>query len=191
MRDNSINAVVKCSNAITPLAIADDKRLAPLVRDVRRGLIRALQAALNQQCVALGHWTFLRILWVEDGINQRKLSDLAGVMEPTTFAALQAMERLGYITRQRRPDNRKNIYVFLTSDGRALEDRLMPIALAINARASKGVSDADLAATRRTMLQMAANLSEERSEVECAPRAAAPMATPLRSALPVPLVKSR
>lgn len=134
-------------------AVPDD-RIAHLVRDARRGFGRCLQLRLQQKGVALGHWTFLRILWVRDGLTQRELSDLAGVMEPTTFAALRTMEGLGYITRQRRPDNRKNIYVYLTDEGRALRDQLVPLAQEINDMAVEGVSEEDLAATRRVLNTM-------------------------------------
>ena len=52
--------------------------------------MRALQRRLAEHGVSFGHWTFLRILWERDGLTQRELSDEAGVMEPTTFAALKA-----------------------------------------------------------------------------------------------------
>ncbi len=164
-----------------------DERLAHLVRDARRALQRALQTGLAEHSVAPGHWTFLRILWVRDGMNQRELSELAGVMEPTTFAALQAMEKLGYVVRQRRPENRKNIHVYLTDEGRALRDRLSPVAIGINERAVRGVSEADLAATRRTMLAMIQNLSEDEglassSETPSAPDAGARGSLPVKSA---------
>ena len=144
-------------------ALPDD-RLAHLVRDARRGLSRCLQMRLAEFGVASGHWTVLRILWVRDGLTQRELSDLAGVMEPTTFAALKAMEKLGYITRQRRPDNRKNIYVFLTDAGRALRDRLVPMAEEINEMAIRNVSPEDIATTRRSLLSMIQNLATYEAE---------------------------
>lgn len=134
-------------------AVPND-RIAHLVRDARRGFGRCLQLRLQQRGVALGHWTFLRILWVRDGLTQRELSDLAGVMEPTTFAALRTMEGLGYIKRQRRHDNRKNIYVYLTDEGRALRDQLVPLAQEINDMAVEDVSAEDLAATRRVLNAM-------------------------------------
>ena len=38
--------------------------------------------------------------WAEDGESaQRELSDEAGVMEPTTFTAVKAMEKMGFIWR--------------------------------------------------------------------------------------------
>jgi DNA-binding MarR family transcriptional regulator len=89
-------------------AVPDD-RLAHLVKDATRALVRALQVRLAQHNVPLGHWTFLRILWEHDGLTQSELSTEAGVMEPTTFTALKAMERLGYIRRKQVAGNRKNV----------------------------------------------------------------------------------
>ena len=77
-------------------AVPDD-RLAHLVKDATRALVRALQMRLGEHGVSFGHWTFLRILWESDGLTQRELSEQAGVMEPTTFSAVKAMERLGYV----------------------------------------------------------------------------------------------
>ena len=68
-------------------AVPND-RLAHLVKDATRALLRALQMRLAAHSVSLGHWTFLRILWEKDGLTQRELSEQAGVMEPTTFSAL-------------------------------------------------------------------------------------------------------
>ena len=101
-------------------AVPDD-RLAHLVKDATRALVRALQMRLAEHSVSFGHWTFLRILWEGDGLTQRELSEQAGVMEPTTFSALNAMERLGYVTRRKRGGDRKKVYVLLTAKGRRLQ----------------------------------------------------------------------
>src|SRR5215475_8570058 len=95
-------------------AVPDD-RLAHLVKDATRALVRALQMRLAEHSVSFGHWTFLRILWEGDGLTQRELSEQAGVMEPTTFSALNEMERLGYVTRRKRGGDRKKVYVLLTA----------------------------------------------------------------------------
>ena len=55
-------------------AVPDD-RLAHLVKDATRALLRALQMRLTAHDVSLGHWTFLRILWEKDGLTQRELSE--------------------------------------------------------------------------------------------------------------------
>src|ERR1700726_411037 len=144
-------------------AVPND-RLAHLVKDAIRGLLRALQIRLSKYGVAFGHWAFLRILWEADGLTQRALSEEAGLMEPTTSSALAAMEKLGYIRRERRPDNRKNVHVFLTPQGKALRRKLVPLAVAVNDVAVRGASAADVAATRRTLLVMVENLARDESQ---------------------------
>ena len=123
-----------------------NERLAHLVKDATRALVRALQMRLAEHAVSFGHWTFLRILWEGDRLTQRELSDRAGVMEPTTFSALKAMERLGYIRRRQFAGDRKKIYVLLTAKGRALRDRLVPLAEDVNRIAVRGVKPAAIAA---------------------------------------------
>jgi len=109
--------------------------------------------------VQLGHWTFLRILWERDGLTKRELSIEAGVAEPTTLMALRAMEELGYVTLEQRPDNRKNIYVFLSARGRKLKGTLVPLAEEVNEIALRGLSSREVDAVRRALLAMIENLA--------------------------------
>ena len=141
-------------------AVPND-RFAHLVKDATRGLLRAMQMRLGRHGVSFGHWAFLRILWESDGLTQRALSEEAGLMEPTTSAALATMERLGYVRRERLPDNRKNIYVSLTPKGKALRPKLVPLAEEVNDIAVRGASAADVAATRRTLLLVIENLAQD------------------------------
>ncbi|GAC1600413.1 MAG: hypothetical protein NVS3B2_02570 [Ramlibacter sp.] len=134
-------------------------RMAHLVKDVARSFLRSLQARLAEHGVTLGHWTFLRILWERDGLTQRELSQEAGLMEPTTAAALRGMERLGYITRRRLDGNRKNIYIYLTPAARALKKILVPLAEDVNGLALRELNDGDVETTRRTLLVMLDNLA--------------------------------
>jgi MarR family transcriptional regulator, organic hydroperoxide resistance regulator len=140
---------------------AREERFAHLVKLAARGLARALQMRLTEHSVSYGHWTFLRILWDEEGLTQRELSARAGVMEPTTFAALKAMAQRGYVTRRRNPQSRKEMQVLLAPQGRALQAKLVPLAEEVNDVALRGVGSADIAATRRTLLALINNLTED------------------------------
>lgn len=141
-------------------AVPDD-RLAHLVRDAARAFQRALQTRLAVHGVAFGHWAFLRILWESDGLTQKDLSERAGVMEPTTFAAMKAMEALGYISRKHLPTNKKNVYVYLTPQGRALKNLLVPLAEETNHVSVSKLTSADLQTTRRVLLSMIENLAKD------------------------------
>jgi DNA-binding MarR family transcriptional regulator len=141
-------------------AVPND-RLAHLVKDATRALVRALQMRLAEHAVSFGHWTFLRILWEGDRLTQRELSEQAGVMEPTTFSALKAMERLGYIRRRKFAGDRKRVYVLLTPKGRRLRDRLVPLAEEVNHIAVRGTRPADIVIVRSVLLAIIENLARE------------------------------
>ena len=101
-----------------------DDRLAHLVKDATRALGARLQNAPRRRMRSrsdIGH--FCASCGNRDGLTQRELSEQAGVMEPTTFSALKAMER----PRLRRPPqtdgDRKKVYVFLTPKGRRLREK--------------------------------------------------------------------
>lgn len=141
-------------------AVPND-RLAHLVRDAAKALTRALQVRLAEHGVPFGHWTFLRILWETDGLTQSELSEQAGVMEPTTFAALKTMEKLGYITRRKSSSDKKKVFIHLTPAGRALRDKLVPLALDANKIAISGTSAQDIAAARNVLLRMIENLAAD------------------------------
>lgn len=139
-------------------AVPND-RLAHLVKDATRVLNRALQLRLAAHEVSFGHWTFLRILWEHDGLTQRELSDQAGVMEPTTHAALNAMAARGLIERRRREGDKRNQHVFVTPAGKKLKAKLVPQAVKVNELAVRGLAGDDVVAARRVLLGIIENLA--------------------------------
>ena len=144
-------------------AVPED-RLAHLVKDAARAMVRGLQMRLAQHEVSFGHWAFLRILWETDGLTQKELSDEAGTTTPTTFSAVTAMEKLGYVERRYAPDNRKNTHVYLTPRGRALKRKLVPLAEEVNEISIKGVKATEIAITRKVLLAIIENMARDEAE---------------------------
>lgn len=141
-------------------------RFAHLVRDTSRALVRGLQMRLNEHDVSFGHWAFLRVLWFNDGLTQRELSEQVGVTEPTAYTTVKAMEQLGYIERRRLPGNKKNVHVFLTPLGRSLEQGLIPLAEEVNRVAVEGLTVDDVMMARKVMLTMLSNLAKDEELAE-------------------------
>ncbi len=141
-------------------AVPND-RMAHLVKDATRAFLRSLQVRLADHNVQLGHWTYLRVLWEEDGLTQNELSLRVGVMAPTTVIALRSMEALGYVQRKQSVDNKKNMYVLLTPAGQALKHKLVPLAEEVNALALAGLKASEVAATRKSLLVMIENLAKD------------------------------
>lgn len=137
-----------------------DDRLAHLVRDAARVLTKSLQLRLADHKVSFGHWAFLRVLWVTEGLTQRELSEQAGLMEPTTFTALKVMESLGLIERRFHNGNRKKVYIYLTPKSRDLKHVLIPIAEELNEVAFRGLSESELKTVQRALLGVVQNLAD-------------------------------
>lgn len=141
-------------------------RLAHLIKDAARALVRGLTVRLAEHKVPFGHWSFLRVLWEGDGITQRELSERAGVMEPTTFTAVKTMERLGYVVRRRRIDDRKKIFIYLTPRGRLLKQKLVPLAEEVNRIAVEGVASEHVTIARSVLLSIIENMARDEAASE-------------------------
>ena len=136
-----------------------DERLAHLVRLVAKGFSRCLQIRLAKHGISFGHWTYLRVLWEQDGITQRDLSVRLGLMEPTVHSALTKMLKTGLIRREHKDGNRKKNYIYLSEAGRSLLAELEPLAVEVNEVASEGVPDDLVDQLRSALIHMYENLS--------------------------------
>lgn len=129
-----------------------------LIRDTFRAFTRVLQAKIADHDVTIGQWYFLRVLWEEDGLTQRELSDRVGMMEPTTTVAISGMEKAGLIRRKKNTSDRRKINVFLTPKAKRLKATLLPYARDVNELAVAGISKKDLAVFRAVIAAMKDNI---------------------------------
>jgi MarR family transcriptional regulator, organic hydroperoxide resistance regulator len=129
-----------------------------LVRDAHRAFQRLLERRIAPYGVTRGQWYFLRVLWSHDGLSQRELSARVGMMEPTTVIALRSMERTGLIHRVRSDADKRKVRVMLTAKAKRLRNELLAVARSITDEAEAGISARDLAAFRRVIARMTANL---------------------------------
>ncbi|MEQ8488278.1 MAG: MarR family winged helix-turn-helix transcriptional regulator [Marinovum algicola] len=142
----------------------EEERVARLVRLAARSFNRSLQLRLTSEGVTFGQWIFLRILWQNDGLSQRDLSDHANLTEPTTHTALMRMQELGLITRQKVGTNRRRQHAFLTERGWELRDKLEPLAVETNEVALAGLRDDEVATLRRALSTVIRNLEQDEQE---------------------------
>jgi MarR family transcriptional regulator, organic hydroperoxide resistance regulator len=129
-----------------------------------RATNRAFQTALRDNVetfgVSPGMWYFLRLLWQHDGLTQRELARRIGLMEPTAFAALTAMERRGLIRRVKNVADRRKVNVHLTAHGKALRETMLPIAHDVNADGLKGLAKDEVLTLLGLLKRIERNLSD-------------------------------
>jgi DNA-binding MarR family transcriptional regulator len=129
-----------------------------LVRDANRAFQRLLEKRIAPHGVSRGQWYFLRVLWAEDGLSQRELSDRVGTMEPTTVIALRSMEKAGLIRRVRSTDDKRRSQVWLMPKALRMRDELLALAKGITDAAEQGIGRSELASFRRVIARMTRNL---------------------------------
>ena len=129
-----------------------------LVRDANRAFQRLLEMRIAPRGVSRGQWYFLRVLWAEDGLSQRELSDRVGTMEPTTVIALRSMEKSGLVRRVRSRDDKRKSQVWLTPKALRMRDELLVLARGITDQAEAGITAGELALFRRVITRMTRNL---------------------------------
>jgi DNA-binding MarR family transcriptional regulator len=138
-----------------------DDRIAHLIKDATRALVRSLQNELKKYGVPFSQWAILRVLWTQDGLSQRELSSMAGIMESTTANVVRQMENKGYILRRYLGKNKRKRHVFLTLKGRKLEKKLVPLAEEVNKKARKNIAQEEIKLLRNCLLTMIENLGPE------------------------------
>ena len=139
-----------------------EDRLAHLVKDTSKAFDRRLQFLLSAHSIPIGYWNYLRIIWKKEGLTKKEISIEAGVMEPSAFIALKGMEKDGLIYFEKKEDNKKNVYVYLTEKGRQLEGQLIPLAISVNKISEEGITQEELKTTRKVLLKMLGNISTDK-----------------------------
>jgi DNA-binding MarR family transcriptional regulator len=124
---------------------------------------RALERRIARHGVSSGQWRSLRVLWEEDGITQRELSERVGATEATTVSMIRRLVRDGLVERRPDPTDARKVRIVLTPRARRLQARLMPYVAEVNEIALRGISAIDRETVRRVLAQMYRNLEEAAS----------------------------
>ena len=139
-------------------ASLQEERLAHIVRRVMRDFQVSLELDLVAHGVNYGFWFYLRELWQEEGLSQRALSQRVGLSGPTTNSVIKRMVHAGLVALKPIVPGKPRQVVYLTESGRALRSKLEPLAEALNDNAVEGLSPAELASLRASLLVVHANL---------------------------------
>jgi DNA-binding MarR family transcriptional regulator len=133
-----------------------------VVREVYRLFARCLQARIAREGVTIGMWFVLRMLWDEDGLTQRELSERVGINGPTMVTAINSMERAGLVKRVPNKTDRRKTNVYLTDHGRAMKPKLWPAAAEVLNIGLKGLTREQKRLLGKSLMQVRANLEADR-----------------------------
>ena len=119
--------------------------LGYLVGVVSRRMTRELNQQLQPLGVTAPQFVVLAVLWQRDGLAQNVIADLIGSDRPTLTVMLKLMTAQGLVRRDRDAADNRYQRVYLTPEGRRLQETLPALAARVNEAAAADLSPEDLA----------------------------------------------
>jgi len=129
-----------------------------MIRDTVMKLQKVLRSNLQKHDISTAQWYLLRVLWEEEGLSQRELSDRVATTEPTTQSALLRMEKQGIIVRKKNAKDKRANTIHLTRKGRNLEPALISYAVDVNKIATTGMTKAEVKTFQKLINKIRGNL---------------------------------
>ena len=106
----------------------------------------------------VGQEMVLMELWQEDGLRGGELALRLGVEPPTVTKMLRRLEACGLLQRRADPKDARSFRVYLTEDGRNLEEPVLRCWKLSEETALAGVSARDRQVFRRLLIRVRSNL---------------------------------
>ena len=119
---------------------------------------RSLQEELATYDIGLSEYLHLRSLWSHNGLSQIELSQRIGIEKASSTAVLNSLEEKKLIQRIRNSEDKRRINVFLTPEGEALQETLLPAARTVALRAVEGFSESDVQMLTGLLQRLTLNL---------------------------------
>ncbi|MFC1974838.1 MarR family winged helix-turn-helix transcriptional regulator [Chloroflexota bacterium] len=98
----------------------------------------------NGYNITAEQWAVLNRLWEKDGISQIELAEKTYKNKPTITRMIDVLERKGFVLRESDKYDRRMFKIYLTKEGRALEEKLVPIAKQVLERGGRNLSREDI-----------------------------------------------
>jgi DNA-binding MarR family transcriptional regulator len=131
------------------------------VNHLARLLAHALSAHIAPLGVVPGQFAQLLALYEEDDLTQRELVERVRVEQATMANTLQRMQRDGLVRCVADPADRRRTRVQLTQRARDLERDLVTAARAVNATATRSLSEQEVADYLRITATLIRNLERQ------------------------------
>lgn len=107
-----------------------------------------------------GQWFTLTALERSDGMGQAEISRMAEVDHAVVTRMGQALEREGYVRRERDPEDKRVVRVYLTEKGRRALKRRPEINERVRSRIGRVLGEEEVEDVRRKLVLLAEAMQE-------------------------------
>ncbi|PPA71721.1 MarR family transcriptional regulator [Jeotgalibacillus proteolyticus] len=103
----------------------------------------------------------MMLLWERDGLTQNQMVQMLNKDKTNIARMASNLEKKGFIKRSQSEEDKRVIQIFLTSEGKKLGDKIIPIAEQFNELVCKGLSEEELTELERLLSKMSSNIQSE------------------------------
>ncbi|MGF1760766.1 MarR family transcriptional regulator [Photobacterium sagamiensis] len=103
-----------------------------LINVVASKLKNDFDTELKKHGLTIALWPTLMCLWEEEGVTQREIAIKSKVESSTTTRTIDKLEKLNLVERRDDPNSRRSFRIYLTDEGRALQDTLIHLPTQVN-----------------------------------------------------------
>lgn len=127
--------------------------------------VKLMRESLNARFIKNGfmlsseQWILLVFLAKQDGVTQQVLAGHCGISKVSVLNLIKKLEKTGLIIRHPDPVDGRSNRVYLTSEGRHVQQSLINIVKENTQQIIQGISQDDIEHLKRTVRQIAANLN--------------------------------
>jgi DNA-binding MarR family transcriptional regulator len=121
----------------------------------------AFADALAEHSLTVPAWRVLAVLMHGDRARVGELAERTSIEFSTLSRLIDALQRRGLVARKQAADDARAVHVALTARGRAVAQRLLPEAVALEQRMSAGMSAAEIRDLRRLLDKLYENIGGE------------------------------
>jgi len=104
-------------------------------------------------------WIVLKSISEVEGINQRELAGRCFKEPASVTRILDLLEKKGWVERRPVQDDRRTYEVHTTEAGKALVEKLLPLAVEIRAQGTQGLSEQEVEQLSQMLIQVYENFS--------------------------------
>ncbi|HEX4911892.1 MAG TPA: MarR family transcriptional regulator [Permianibacter sp.] len=114
-----------------------------------RGLTRCYQPLLDALGLTYPQYLAMLVLWERDGLTVSELSEKLKLDPSTMTPLLKRLESAGWVSRQRRKQNEREVEIRLTDAGRVMRERALGVPPAV--LAATGLSESEAGVLRNLL----------------------------------------
>lgn len=118
-----------------------EKPLNVLIHQSNIILRNIIQKELYVYDITAEQWAILIELYNDEGVNQKELAKRCFKDTAALTRSLDVLEKREIVKREKSPNDRREFLIFLTSNGRELVEKLLPVVIEVRKKITSVLSE--------------------------------------------------